>query len=113
VISVNGPGKIYFWRAGWCHCLRRLLLRFILITVCLAGAVFGLDYLSVALRIPHREQFSVIRVDQLYAIPNRWNEVDWSRGDPVMEKCVNSLLPHYGFRSCWYVRRDTMHVNKF
>ncbi|MES1261431.1 MAG: hypothetical protein ABUS49_06810 [Acidobacteriota bacterium] len=53
-----------------------------------------------------------VRVDQLYAIPNKWNEVDWSRGAPVMEQCVNSLLPHFGLRPCWYVRRDTMHVNQ-
>ena len=51
-------------------------------------------------------------MEQLYAIPNRWNEVDWSRGSPIMERCVNSLLPHFGSRPCWYVKRDTMHVNK-
>jgi hypothetical protein len=73
---------------------------------------YALDFLSVQYRIPHREPFSVVRVDQLYAVPNRWNEVDWSRGDPVMERCVNSLMPHFHLRPCWYVRRDTMHVNK-
>ena len=77
-----------------------------------AGLVYGLDYLSLVYRIPKRDQFQTIRVDQLYAIPNKWNEVDWSRGDPVMERCVNALLPHFGARPCWYVRRDTMHVNK-
>ena len=77
-----------------------------------AGLAYGLDYLSVQYRIPNREPFATIRVDQLYAIPNKWNEVDWSRGSPVMEQCVNSLMPHFGLRPCWYVRRDTMHVNK-
>lgn len=85
------------------------------ISAALAGVAvlaYGLDYLSLQFQIPKREQFDTIRVDQLYAIPNKWNEVDWSRGDPVMERCVNSLLPHYGSRPCWYVKRDTMHVNK-
>ena len=93
--------------------MKRLLLRIAGLLLILAAALHGLDYLSVSLRIPNREPFSTIRVDQLYAIPNKWNEVDWSRGDPVMEKCVNSLLPHFGARPCWYVQRDTMLVNKF
>jgi hypothetical protein len=77
-----------------------------------AGLTWALDYLSLTFRIPNREPYSTVRVDQLYAIPNKWNEVDWSRGDPVMEQCVNSLLPHFGLRPCWKVRRDTMHVNQ-
>jgi hypothetical protein len=77
-----------------------------------AGLVFGVDYLSVVAGVPKRETFDTIRVEQLYAIPNKWNEVDWSRGDAVMERCVNALFPHYGSRPCWYVKRDTMHVNK-
>lgn len=77
-----------------------------------AALAYGLDYLSVLWRIPPREPFTTIRVEQLYAIPNKWNEVDWSRGDPIMERCVNAFLPHFGARPCWYVRRDTMHVNK-
>lgn len=93
--------------------MKRLLIRIAVSLLGLTGAIFSLDYLSVTLRIPNREPFSTIRVDQLYAIPNKWNEVDWSRGDPVMEKCVNSLLPHYAARPCWFVQRDTMHVNKF
>ncbi len=92
--------------------MRRFLFWFSGILGGLALLAYGLDYLSVQYRIPQREQFSIIRVDQLYAIPNKWKEVDWSRGDPVMEQCVNSLMPHYGLRPCWYVRRDTMHVNE-
>jgi hypothetical protein len=78
----------------------------------IAGLIYVTDYLSVVVGVPARERFATIRVEQLYAVPNRWNEVDWSRGDAVMERCVNSLLPHFGSRPCWYVRRDTMHVNK-
>lgn len=93
--------------------MKRFLLWATGVVLGTAGLVWGLDYVSLVIRIPKREPFAVIRVDQLYAIPNKWNEVDWSRGDPVMEQCVNSLLPHFGLRPCWYVRRDTMHVNKF
>jgi hypothetical protein len=80
--------------------------------VCVAALAFGADYASVTFGIPKREMFDTIKVDQLYAVPNKWNEVDWSRGTPVMERCVNSLFPHFGSRPCWYVRRDTMHVNQ-
>ncbi len=89
-----------------------ILVRLVPGLLLLAAMVWMLDFLSVRLNIPKRELYSVIRVDQLYAIPNKWNEVDWSRGDPVMEKCVNSLLPHGGLRACWVVRGDTMHVNR-
>ena len=92
--------------------VKRILLYIAGGLLIVAALTYALDYLSLAYRIPNREQYATVRVDQLYAVPNKWNEVDWSRGDPVMEQCVNSLLPHNGFRPCWKVRRDTMHVNQ-
>jgi hypothetical protein len=92
--------------------LRKVLLYTLGGLAALAGIGYAGDYLSLVAGVPPREKFSTIRVEQLYAVPNRWNEVDWSRGEAVMERCVNSLLPHFGSRPCWYVKRDTMHVNK-
>jgi hypothetical protein len=72
---------------------------------------FG-DYLALRLPIPKgRPQWETIRVDQVYTIRNRYDQVEWSRGNPVMEICSISLLPQTGHRPCWYVRNHTMRVN--
>lgn len=92
--------------------MKKLLLYIISGLLTCAALAYGLDHLSVLYRIPPRDPFATIRVEQLYAIPNKWNEVDWSRGDPIMERCVSAFLPHFGARPCWYVRRDTIHVNR-
>lgn len=72
---------------------------------------FG-DYLSLRLPIPGgRAQWEKIRVDQVYTIRNKYDQVEWSRGNPIMEICSISLLPQTGHRPCWYVRKHTMRVN--
>lgn len=71
------------------------------------------DYVALVVPIPKgRAQWETIRVDQVYTIRNRYNQVEWSRGNPVMETCGISLLPHDGHWPCWYVRTHTMHVNR-
>ena len=76
-------------------------------------AIYGADYLSAKFRLPgNREVFTDLRVDQLYTATNKWNQVEWSRGDPVTERCVNSLLPQLGYTPCWYLKRHRIRVNK-
>ena len=78
-----------------------------------AGILYGFDYLSAKYGIPgNRQVFDTIRVDQLYTVPNKWGEIEWSHGDPVMERCVYALFPHFGSRPCWYVKRHTMNTNR-
>jgi len=48
-----------------------------------------------------------MRVDRVYAAMNHWKEVEYSVGAPVMEKCVDALMPHFGYVPCWYLRRHT------
>ena len=38
-----------------------------------------------------------IRVGRLYAAVNHWNEVEYSVGTPVIETCVDALMPHFGY----------------
>ena len=49
-----------------------------------------------------------VRVDSMYAVKNRWNEVEYSVGSTGSERCVKSLYPHGGYRPCWYLARHTM-----
>jgi hypothetical protein len=46
-----------------------------------------------------------MKVGRLYAEVNHFNELEYSVGTPVMETCVDALLPHFGYTPCWYLRR--------
>jgi hypothetical protein len=46
-----------------------------------------------------------MKIGLYYAAVNHWNEVEYSVGNPVMETCTDSLMPHFGHRPCWYLRR--------
>lgn len=49
-----------------------------------------------------------IKVDRLYVVMNRWNQVEYSVGTPIIETCVAALLPHFSYVPCWYLRRHTI-----
>ena len=46
-----------------------------------------------------------MKVGRLYAAVNHFNELEYSVGTPVMETCVDALMPHFGYTPCWYLRR--------
>ena len=46
-----------------------------------------------------------MKIGRLYAEVNHFNELEYSVGTPVMETCVDALLPHFGYTPCWYLRR--------
>ena len=49
-----------------------------------------------------------IKVGRYYAAVNHWNEVEYSVGKPVIETCADTLMPHFGYTPCWYLRRHTI-----
>ena len=49
-----------------------------------------------------------MKVGRYYAAMNHWNEIEYSVGDPVMQTCVDALMPHFGYVPCWYLRRHTI-----
>ena len=49
-----------------------------------------------------------VKVDRIYAAMNQWNQVEYSVGTPVIETCVDALMPHFGYAPCWYLRRHTL-----
>ena len=46
-----------------------------------------------------------IKVGRLYAAVNHFNQVEYSVGTPVMETCLDALMPHFGYTPCWYLRQ--------
>ena len=74
----------------------------------LAGAfafLYALDDVSARLRGQPTEQ---LKVDHYYAAMNRWNQVEYSVGSPIMQTCVDALMPHFGYVPCWYLRKHTL-----
>jgi hypothetical protein len=93
--------------------LKRIIARGFLALIVAAAVVYAIDWASLTFRIPgNRQVYADIRVDQIYTDLNRYNEVEYSRGDPVMERCVYALFPHGGYRPCWYVTRHTLQTNR-
>jgi hypothetical protein len=67
--------------------------------------VYGCDDLYARIR---HEPFADIRIERYLAIAEHFNKVNYERTDPVAERCVYSLFPHFGHNPCWYVTRHTM-----
>jgi len=91
--------------------LKRTLRILLIATIVAAAILYSADWAAFQFHIPkNRELYADVRVDQVYTDTNKYNETEYSRGNPVMERCVYSLFPHDGMRPCWYVQRHTMRV---
>jgi hypothetical protein len=71
----------------------------------LGAVAYGLDATVAHFR---KDEYDTVKVDQVYAVTNRWNIVDYSIGNPKHERCVNALFPHAGSPPCWYVNSHTL-----
>lgn len=85
--------------------IRRIALWGCLALVSLTAVMYVADDLWVRSRSRPVEQ---IKVGRLYAAVNQWNKVEYSVGTPIMETCVDALMPHFGYTPCWYLRRHTI-----
>lgn len=85
--------------------IRRIVLRGGLVLLGLAAFVYGVDELWARIRGKPVEQ---MKVDRYYSDINHWNQVEYSLGTPVMQTCVDALLPHFGYVPCWYLRKHTI-----
>ncbi|HXT01886.1 MAG TPA: hypothetical protein VN915_14520 [Elusimicrobiota bacterium] len=72
-----------------------------------AGAIFALfaGDLIVA-RLRGDAAFGTVRVDVLYAVPEKAARMDYSTGAPEDVECVRALFPHFGDAPCWYASRQ-------
>jgi hypothetical protein len=71
--------------------------------------IYGCDDLYARLR---HEPFADIHVDRVYAVSEKFNQIDYVRSTPVTERCIYSLFPHAGHNPCWYVTRHTLRIIK-
>jgi hypothetical protein len=85
--------------------IRKIALWVCLVLVSLTALIDVADDLWARFRGKPVEQ---IKVGRLYAAVNHFNEVEYSVGTPVMETCVDALLPHFGYTPCWYLQRHTI-----
>ena len=70
----------------------------------MAIAVAALLYFADEMTSRFRPRGS-IQVDVFYSVARKDNRIDYIKGDPQMEECVNSFAPHVGLRPCWFVSR--------
>ncbi len=78
----------------------------------IAALMWLTDFAALLLPLPPgKKQWDVVKVDQMYATRNRFNQVEWSHGPAIMETCAYSLFPQTGKRPCWYVKTHTLHTN--
>ena len=47
-----------------------------------------------------------VRVNVLYAIPEKAARMDFSAGPPQDIECVRALFPHFGDGPCWFAARQ-------
>jgi hypothetical protein len=81
--------------------------RFLLIFATAALLLYGLDFLSVKLRIPHRDTFGSITVHTYYNVKLKNGKFEYDYAGDHQEDCSNSLFPQMGVQPCWYLARHT------
>lgn len=83
----------------------RLIVKSLIVIAIAAILVYAADGLFLHYRgTPHED----LRVDSMYAMKNRWNEVEYSVGSTGSQRCIESMFPHSGFTPCWYLTRHAM-----
>jgi hypothetical protein len=87
----------------------RLLIRIPIAVVLAIIVIYVCD--DVYARLRH-EPFADVHIDRVLAVAEKFNKIDYERADPITERCVYSLFPHFGHNPCWYVTRHTMRFIK-
>lgn len=82
----------------------RVAVRGCLVLVSLAGLTYVTDDVYLRLRGRPVEH---IKINRIYADVDHWSHIEYSIGTPIIETCVDALVPHFGFSPCWYLRRHT------
>jgi outer membrane protein assembly factor BamE (lipoprotein component of BamABCDE complex) len=85
--------------------VRKTLLRGGVALLGIAACAYATDDLWARFRGRPVEQ---MKVDRVYLAMNHWNQVEYSLGTPIMQTCVDALMPHFGVVPCWYLRRHTL-----
>jgi hypothetical protein len=88
---------------------------FNLLVVCaLLAIIYTFDYAIVRARLAtSRNALGSVKVERLYAIPQKGGKTEFSYGGTEVESCVHSLFPHLGYAPCWYAVRHTEKRNDY
>jgi hypothetical protein len=73
--------------------------------VAAAAILYIFDY--VAAKLPGRQVYADVTIDQYYAVKEKGNKVEYMPGGSVVERCIYSVFPHFGYDPCWWVMRHT------
>jgi hypothetical protein len=89
--------------------VKRIFNRILVGLALLAATTYAADYLSLRFKVPpSRQQFGTVTVQPYYEIHEKNNKLVYDYNPPAEEDtCVNSLFPHFGYPTCWYLRRHT------
>ena len=71
--------------------------------------VYVADYVWFRIRLHNAkpgDPLQVLKIEGLYAIPQKNGRVEYTPADPVDVTCVRSIFPHAGYDPCWYVARQ-------
>ena len=89
---------------------RSLFKRILVSAMAVLAVLYIGDYLSVRVRAMHpkpADPFESLKTLRVLAIPEKNGktefEVDAQNPEQTVT-CVHSLLPHYGYSPCWYVK---------
>jgi hypothetical protein len=86
--------------------LKRILTIAVLGGLLACALVYACDYVSLRYRIPNnRQQFGSVVVQRTWVIPMKDGKTQYSFDPPAPQECVNSLFPHLGDPTCWYLNR--------
>jgi len=90
---------------SWLITIRKILLWGCVGLISLAAVVWIGDEVWARMRGKPTEQ---VPVGHLYVDENRYNETEYSVGPPGIETCVDALLPHFGDKPCWYLKKHNI-----
>ena len=91
--------------------LTRILFKRILVgAIVTVGVLYLGDYLFVRVRMLHAkpaDPFETLKSLRVLAIPEKNGKTEYEVDTQNPEQtvtCVHSILPHYGYSPCWYVK---------
>ena len=92
-------------RVSWKAIIRDTLAA----AVAIVTVAYGCDFLYAKFR---PAPFAEVHIDRYLMVSEKFNKIDYERTDPVTERCVYSIFPHFGDSPCWYLMRHTLRFIK-
>lgn len=88
--------------------MRKIVLSTLGILAIAAIVGYLADYAILRYRVSRAlSPYDSVTVRLYYKIQEKNQRIEYAFDSAQQQTCVNSLFPHFGFSSCWYVRRHT------